>query len=180
MERLNIIGICGSLRKGSYNRFVLQNIKEMFKDEINLEILDISKLPLYNEDINEKDANSVIELKDKIENSDGVIIATPEYNFSISGALKNALDWFSKGDIKPFNNRKVAIISASLGLLGGARVQYHLRQVLLCLNSDVIRGPEVFIGHASKKMDESGKFIDEGTINITKDLINNLITKIKE
>lgn len=180
MGKLNIVGISGSLRKNSYNKLVLQNIKELFKDEINLEILDISNLPLYNEDIDEKEAGNVIELKQKIENSDGVIIATPEYNFSISGVLKNALDWFSKGEITPFDSKKVAIISASLGLLGGARVQYHLRQVLLCLNSDVIKGPEVFIGHASKKIDENGKFIDEGTINITKELVLNLISEIKK
>ncbi len=179
MNKLNIVGISGSLRMGSYNTRVLQNIKELFSNEINLEIVDISGLPLYNEDIDEKNVESVMILKEKIANSDGVIIATPEYNFSIPGVLKNALDWVSKGDVKPLNDKKVAILSASLGFLGGSRVQYHLRQVLLCLNSDVIRGPEVFIGSVYNKIDENGKLIDEGTINITKELIANLISKIK-
>lgn len=179
MGKLNIVGISGSLRKGSYNTIILKNIKELFSDEIDLEIVDISELPLYNEDLEEKNVESVVKLKEKLSNSDGVIISTPEYNFSISGVLKNALDWVSKGDVKPLNDKKVAILSASLGFLGGSRVQYHLRQVLLCLNSDVIRGPEVFIGSVYNKVDENGKLIDEGTIKITKELISNLISEIE-
>lgn len=174
MNKLNIVGICGSLRKGSYNKIVLENIKEKFSDKINLEILDISKVPFFNEDIDVNTLESVNILKDKIDKAEAVVIATPEYNYSVPGVLKNTIDWLSRGEIKPFDNKKVAIVSSSLGFLGGARVQYHLREVLLCLNADVIKKPEVFIGDVHKKVNDKGEIIDEMTIKILGELIEQI------
>ncbi len=178
MEKLKIVGISGSLRIKSYNTAILYNIKKIFKDKIDLEILDISDIPFFNEDIENNNIASVDKLKNKILNADGVIIVSPEYNYSIPGVLKNAIDFLSRGSIKPLVNKKVALISASLSILGGSRMQYDLRKVLLCLDADVIKKPEIFIPEVNKTVDESGKIIDAKVLEKINALIDNLILNI--
>lgn len=176
---MKIVGIVGSLRKESYNKYALEYVKEILNDDVSFEILDISSIPMFNEDLESNIPESVKEFKEKISEADAIIISTPEYNFSIPGVLKNALDWASR-EPYPFDEKKVAIMSSSIGVLGGARMQYHLRQVLLSLNADVIREPEVFIMKCDSKFDESGKLIDEFAKKNIKDLVENLLKSIKK
>lgn len=178
MEKINIIGISGSLRKGSYNTIVLENIQNKFSDKVNLEIADISQIPFFNEDIENDDIESVKTLKEKVLNADAVILAGPEYNYSLSAVLKNAIDWLSRGDVKPLVGKKVAILSATLGFLGGARMQSDLREILLCIDADVIKKPEVFIGSVYNKIGEHGEIIDQPTLEIMEKLIDQLILEV--
>jgi len=122
----------------------------------------------------------VKEFKRKIRESDAILISTPEYNYSIPGVLKNALDWAARpyGD-NPFEGKPVAIMSASIGMLGGARAQYHLRQVLVYLNTITINKPEVFVAFAHKKFDENGNLVDEETKKYIAELLRNLVNTAK-
>jgi chromate reductase len=174
MERLKLVGISGSIRKSSYNRVVLESIKELFKDSIDIEVIDISNIPLFSEDIENDYIKSVSDLSTSIINSDGVIICSPEYNYSIPGVLKNTIDFISRDKRKPLSNKRVAIISSSTGKLGGSRMQYDLRKVLICLNADVIRKPEIFISEVDTKINDNNKVIDESVLEAITLLVNNL------
>jgi chromate reductase len=178
MKEIKLVGFTGSLRKGSYNMTTLVAIKELLPKGVTLEILDVSKIPFFNEDIEINPPKEVKYLKEKMSLADGVILATPEYNYSIPPVLKNALDWISRGEVTPLEGKNVALISASLSMLGGARVQYHLRQVLVALDANVLNYPEVFIAKAHEKFDENGKIIDEKTKEVIKELIDELLKKI--
>lgn len=180
MHKINIIGISGSLRKESYNTSVLKFIKESMSEKINMDIVDISSIPLFNEDLENNTPEAVRILKEKINKCDAVIISTPEYNFSVPGVLKNALDWISRGEFKVMDGKPTAIMSASLSVLGGARVQYSLRNVLLSLNAKVLNRPEVFIMNANEKFDEKGTIIDERTKKSIQKIINVFLEEIKK
>jgi chromate reductase len=164
MTKLDIVGLCGSLRAGSLHRMVLGLAAESMPAGLELEIAEYRDVPFFNADLM---ANgfppAVTALRERIRRADGVVIATPEYNFSIPGVLKNALDWVSRGDDQPFAFKPVAILTASPGLLGGVRVQYELRRVMLFLNGQVLAKPEVFIGSAAAKFDREGRCIDDTT-----------------
>lgn len=161
-EKLIIIGFTGSLRRNSYNKAALFAAKEMLPEGVELEILDISNLPFFNEDVEAQGVpQSVVEFKNKLSAADAVLISAPEYNYSIPPVLKNALDWASRGPDLPLYGKPLAIMSASLGMFGGARAQYHLRQVCVVLNLLPLNTPEVFIINASTKFDEDGKLTDE-------------------
>lgn len=175
---INIIAFTGSLRKGSYNMATLINAKELIKEKANIEIIDISKLPLLNEDEEFPTPESVSDFRKKLNDSDGILIATPEYNYSIPPVLKNALDWASRGE--EINNKPVAIISASPSILGGSRAQYQLRQIFVALNLNVINDPEVFITKANEKFDENGQLIDEYTRMSIVKLLTALIKEIEK
>jgi chromate reductase len=141
-----------------------------------MEIADISKIPLYNQDENEKGfPDSVTKLVDQINAADCVVFSTPEYNYSIPGVLKNAIDWVSRSPDKPFNNKPAAIIGASPGKIGTARAQYHLRQVGVFLNIRFLNKPEVMIGECMSKY-EDGKLTDQGTI----DYLGKMIEALRE
>jgi chromate reductase len=118
----------------------------------------------------------VKDFKSKIREADAILIATPEYNYSVPGVLKNAIDWATRpyGD-NPFNEKPVAIMSASVGMLGGARAQYHLRQIFVFLNMYPINGPEVIVTFAQDKFDANGKLIDENTQKYLRQLLQNLV-----
>jgi chromate reductase len=118
----------------------------------------------------------VQKLREKIAQADGLVFATPEYNYSISGVLKNAIDWASRPPEQPFNEKAVAILGASGGALGTARAQYHLRQMGIFLNMRFVNKPEVFIGGASTKFDAAGNLTDEATKGLIKDLMAELVT----
>ncbi|MEM2373429.1 MAG: NAD(P)H-dependent oxidoreductase [Thermoproteota archaeon] len=152
------------MRKGSYNRALLRAAAELMPRNAKLEIFDIEGIPLYNQDFENDVPAKVKEFKEKIRRADAILIATPEYNYSFPGVLKNAIDWASRppGD-NSFEGKPVAIMSASIGTLGGARAQYHLRQVLIALNMYPINRPEVMVPLAREKFDENGRLIDEST-----------------
>jgi chromate reductase, NAD(P)H dehydrogenase (quinone) len=174
---LKILGFAGSLRAGSYNRALLRATTDLMPEDAELEIFDIGDIPAFNQDI-ERDMMpaKVKELKSKIRDADAILIATPEYNYSVPGVLKNAIDWASRpyGD-NPFNEMPVAIMSASVGMLGGARAQYHLRQIFVFLNMYPINSPEVVVTFAQDKFDSSGKLVDETTKKFLRQLLQNLV-----
>jgi len=137
---------------------------------MRLEIAEWRDVPVFDADVLARgEPPGVTILKRRIREAAGVIIATPEYNFSLPGGLKNVLDWLSRGADQPFVHKPVAILSAATGPLGGARVQYDLRRVLLFVNAAVLSKPEVFIGMAAAKFDPDGHCIDEATRRFVSD-----------
>ncbi len=164
MSTLDIVGICGSLRKASINHAALRLAGQLMPTGMALDIIDWRDVPLFDGDVLAQGLPpAVAALRERVRRADGVLIATPEYNFSIPGGLKNLLDWLSRGDDQPFALKPLAMLSASPGPLGGARVQYDLRKVMLFLNAAVLVKPEVFIGAAGAKFDAQGLCTDDTT-----------------
>lgn len=165
MSTLDVLGLCGSLRAASLNRMALRLAGELMPASMKLDVAEWRELPFFDGDVLAQGLPpAVAALRERVRRADAVLIATPEYNYSIPGGLKNVLDWLSRGDDQPFAGKPVAILSASPGPLGGARVQYELRRVFLFLNSMVLVKPEVFIGAATGKFDAaSGACTDETT-----------------
>lgn len=161
---LQILGISGSLRKGSYNTALLRAAKELAPGGVQIDIADLTAVPLYNEDIHQHGfPPSVVALRQKIAAADALLIATPEYNYSIPGVLKNAIDWVSRPPDQPFGGKPLAIMGASPGGAGTMRSQYHLRQVCVFLDLLVLNKPEVFVSHAHEKVDANGRLSDDKT-----------------
>jgi chromate reductase len=171
-----ILGFAGSLRKGSYNKALLRAAATLMPDGSKLEIFDLEGIPPFNQDYEKQPPEKVKEFKAKIRAADALLIATPEYNFSVSGVLKNAIDWASRpyGD-NAFEDKPVAIISASIGMLGGARAQYHLRQVFVTLDMHALNWPEVMVPYAGDKFDENGNLKDEETKKRIAELLESLV-----
>lgn len=157
-EKLNILGLCGSLRKGSYNHALLRALPGLAPDRMAItEAPPIGDFPLYNADVQASDGfpAPVTALAEAVRAADGVIIVSPEYNYSIPGVLKNALDWVSRVENQPFKHKPVCLQSAAMSPLGGGRMQYHLRQVMVFLEADVFTKPEIFVSFAQTKFDET-------------------------
>ena len=169
---LNVITICGSLRKGSYNRIVLNALPGLAPEGMQIkEAPPFSEFPLYNADIQNSTGFPVPvqTLADAIRSADGVIFVTPEYNFGIPGPLKNAIDWVSRLQNQPFAGKPVALQSASPGPVGGARVQYDMRRSMVFLDALTLNKPEIFIGNCAQRLDDkTGKITDEATIGFIK------------
>lgn len=161
---MKILGFAGSLRKGSYNKALLRAAGELLPEGVTLETYDIAGIPLFNQDLEMDLPAAVKEFKAKIREADAILIVTPEYNYSIPGVLKNAIDSASRphGD-NAFDGKPVAIMSAVTGMIGGARAQYHLRQSFVFLNMFPINGPEVIVTFAKNKFDENLRLIDQDT-----------------
>jgi chromate reductase len=174
--KIKILGFAGSLRVGSYNKALLRAATALLPDDVTLEIFDVNDIPPFNQDLEMDMPPTVKEFKSKIREADAIVIATPEYNYSVPGVLKNAIDFASRpyGD-NPFNDKPVAIMSASIGMLGGARAQYHLRQMFVFLNMHPVNGPEVIVTSAQNKFDSNGNLIDENTRVFLKQLLQNLV-----
>ncbi len=171
-----ILGISGSLRRQSYNRVALRAAQQLLAAEVRLDIFDLDGIPLFSEDDERQLPAKVIELKKRIREADAVLIVTPEYNYSIPGVLKIAIDWGSRpyGD-NAWNEKPVAIMGASIGKFGTARAQYHLRQVLVSLNMHPINRPEVMIANAAEHFDAEGNLTDETTRGLIRQLLDNLV-----
>src|SRR5262245_36928180 len=161
----HVISICGSLRKGSYNRIVMNLLPGLAPAGMTIkEAPSFSAFPLYNADIQNSSGfpAPVNALADAIRAADGVIFCTPEYNFSLPGGLKNAIDWVSRLPNQPFAGKPIAIQSASPGPLGGGRVQYDLRRMMVFLDALTLNKPEIFVGGCATKIDEkSGEVKDD-------------------
>ena len=178
---IKIAGFTGSLRKDSYNKAALRAAAELIPEGAELDLIDLADIPFYNEDEETKGLPpSVSSFREKLAAADGVLIATPEYNYSIPPVLKNALDWVSRGDDLPLYGKPAAILSVSQGMLGGARVQYHLRQVCVALNLLVLNKPEVFIGNAEEKFDEEGRLADKRSRDMLQRLLKALVQRVRE
>ena len=180
-----VLGICGSLRAKSYNMAALKAAGELMPADLSLTITQYADIPLYNQDIQDKGfPEPVMRLNKEVLDADAILIASPEYNYSVSGVLKNALDWLSRiQPAQPFKNKPVAIISATGGPLGGARNQYELRKILGCFEALVLSRPEIFIGMEQTKFDAELKLTDEPTRKILGDQMKAFadhITKVKK
>jgi chromate reductase len=164
MSRFDIVGLCGSLRRASLNLAALRLAGELMPASMRLSIEPWRELSVFDGDVFAHGLPApVAVLRERIRRADAVLIATPEYNFSLPGGLKNVLDWTSRGEDQPWAHKPVALLSASPGPLGGARVQYDLRKVMLYLNAMVLVKPEVFIANAATKFDAQGQCGDETT-----------------
>ena len=169
---LNVVSICGSLRKGSYNRMVMNALQGYAPEGMRItEAPSFADFPLYNADVqNSSGFPALVQaLGEAIRAADGVIFVTPEYNYSIPGGLKNAIDWVSRLPNQPFAGKPIAIQSATGGTLGGGRMQYDLRRCMIFLDAWTINKPEIFIGNCSQKIDEkTGQIKDEQTVSFIK------------
>jgi chromate reductase len=176
-KKIKILGFAGSLRKDSYNRSLLRAALEGVPKDGELEIFDLEGIPPFNQDLESQPPQKVKEFKAKIRAADAILIATPEYNYSIPGVLKNAIDSASRpyGD-NAFEGKPVALMGASIGMLGTARAQYHLRQSFVFLNMYPLNRPEVMVPFAQEKIDKDGKLTDQKTKAKIKELVEALVT----
>ena len=164
---MNVLGISGSLRQGSYNTALLRAAMELAPDGMRIEAFDLSPIPLYNDDVRLQGyPRNVERLRTSIHQADALLFVTPEYNRAIPGVLKNAIDWASRAPDQPFDDKPVAIMGASLSVLGSAFANHHLRQILVYLNAQMLNGPEVLVGGAAAKFDAQGRLTDETTRNV--------------
>jgi chromate reductase len=175
-DQISVLGFAGSLRQGSYNKAALRAALELAPAGMTIETFDLSPIQPYNEDVKQHGfPPPVQEFREKIRAADALLIVTPEYNYSIPGVLKNAIDWASRPPDQPFEEKPIAIMGASPGRLGSARAQYHLRQCFVFLNGLVINRPEVMIGNASEKFDEQGRLTDQPTRELIAKLLAALV-----
>ncbi|HEX3664807.1 MAG TPA: NADPH-dependent FMN reductase [Rhizomicrobium sp.] len=164
---IRVFAFCGSLRSGSFNRMTLRAAEELAPERMRFESFDIGEMPLYNEDVRQQGFPPSVEMiRDRIRAADAILFVTPEYNYSIPGVLKNAIDWASRPPDQPFAGKPAAIMGASPSVFGTARAQYHLRQVCVYLNMFPVNQPEVLIAAADKKFDANGRLTDEITRQI--------------
>ena len=161
---MKILAFAGSLRKNSYNRMLLKAIEQLKPGNMEIEFTELNDIPLYNGDVEDEGVpEPVSKFKEKIKNSDGVIIATPEYNHAVSGVLKNALDWASRPPYNPFDNKAVGIVGASMGISGTISSQENLRHIGVRLNMHIMNTPAVLVMTAQDKFDETGILTDDRT-----------------
>lgn len=176
MDKIKILGIVGSLRKDSYNRAALKAAQELVPDEAILELIELDGIPVFNQDHEKQPPAAVVEFKRQILAADAILFSTPEYNYSVPGGLKNAIDWASRpyGE-SAWQGKPAAIMGVSVGSLGTARAQYHLRQILVTLDMPVVNQPEVMIGNASMRFDPAGRITDEPTRQFIRKLLGALL-----
>jgi chromate reductase, NAD(P)H dehydrogenase (quinone) len=173
---LRILGIAGSLRRQSYNRAALRAATQLVPDGATIEIFELDGIPGFNQDEEQNPPAKVADLKKRVREADAILIVTPEYNYSVPGVLKNAIDWASRpyGD-SAWNGKPVAIMGASVGTIGTARAQYHLRQMFVFLNMFPVNQPEVMIGNAAERFDAEGNLTHETTKDFIRQLLQSLM-----
>ncbi|MGA2192591.1 MAG: NAD(P)H-dependent oxidoreductase [Nitrospirota bacterium] len=176
MNKVSILGFAGSLRKGSFNKAILRAATELLPENATLEIFDLEGIPVFNQDLEGQPTQKVKEFKAMIKAADAILIATPEYNYSIPGVLKNAIDTASRpyGD-NAFAGKPVAIMGASPSMLGTARAQYHLRQSFVFLDVHTLNHPEVMVTFAGDKIDAEGRLIDPTAKALIAELLKGLV-----
>ena len=171
-SELSVLGICGSLRAGSYNMAALRTAIELKPPRMTIRIADISAFPLYNEDVRAQGFPLPVEIfRQQIREAEALLFATPEYNYSIPGVMKNAIDWASRPPDQPFAGKPVAIIGTGAGMAGTARAQYDLRRSCVFLDMHPLNKPEVLIGQAQTKFDAKGRFTDEAGRGFIRDML---------
>lgn len=170
-NKLHILGFSGSLRRSSYNTALLEAAAELMPPGMTLEIYDLSQLPLYNQDDEKPFPEVVDDFRHRLAQADALLIATPEYNASITGALKNAIDWASRPPRQPLNGKPVAIIGASTGNFGTLRAQLHLRQILTHVGALTLAKPEVLVARAREAFNADGDLVDETARGFLRDLL---------
>jgi chromate reductase len=183
-EIVTILGFAGSLRKASYNKALLRAALELVPKGAKLELFDLEGIPPFNQDLENEPPQKVIEFKTKIRATDSILIATPEANYTLPGVLTNAMNWASRpyGD-NAFDGKPVAVMGATIGMLGTARAQYHLRQSFVFLNMNPVNQPEVMVPFAQDKIDQNGRVTDQKTNEKIRELLASLVAwtkKLKE
>ena len=169
---ITVLAICGSLRAGSYNKAALRTAIELKPPGMTIETADIGSFPLYNEDVRAQGFPPPVEtFRRQIVAADALLFVTPEYNYTISGVLKNAIDWASRPPDQPFAGKPVAMMGAGAGMAGTARAQYDLRKCCVFLDMHPLNKPEVLIGQAQTKFDAEGRFTDEVGRGLIRDLL---------
>jgi len=172
---ITVLGICGSLRRGSYNMAALRSAIALKPANMAVTVADISQIPPYNEDVRQQGFPPPVEtLRRQIAEADALLFACPEYNYSMSGVLKNAIDWASRPPDQPFAGKSCAIIGAAAGMAGSARAQYDLRRSCIFLDMHPLNKPEVLIGQAQNKFDADGNLTDDAAKGFIRDLMANL------
>jgi chromate reductase len=174
-QQIKVLAFAGSLRKGSYNKALIRAAVEVAPPTVSIEIFNLEGIPPFNQDYEGNPPQRVKDFKEKIRNADALLIATPEYNYSIPGVLKNALDSASRPKQgNPLEGKPIAIMSASTGRLGGARAQYHLRQSFVFLNMHPVNQPEVMLSDAPHNVDANGNVTNEQTRQLIRQLLEAL------
>ena len=172
---IKVMALSGSLRKASFNTMLLHAAKEVAPAGMSIEIYDLAPLPMYNDDVRVAGYPPVVQdFRNTIAASDAVLFASPEYNYSVSGVLKNAVDWASRAPNMPFDGKTGAILGASAGVIGTARSQRDLRWIMSGLNMYVVNLPHVYVGGAQQKFDAAGKLTDQASRDFIKQLLENL------
>jgi chromate reductase len=176
VARVQLLGVCGSLRRGSFNRLLLEAARELVPKDATLEITGIEGIPVYDQDREGEPTPELVAFKRRIREADAVVFATPEYNYGVPGPLKNAIDAASRpyGD-NAWKGKPVGIMSASVGMLGGARAAYHLRQSFIFLEMHPMNLPEVFVAFAPKKFDAQGRLTDAETRKVVERFLAALV-----
>lgn len=176
MNKFNILGIVGSLRKDSYNGFALNAAQELLPDDAELDLVDLHGIPVFNQDDELAPPAAVLEFKQKILAADAILFATPEYNYSLPGGLKNAIDWASRPyGQSAWQGKTAAVMGVSIGIFGTARAQYDLRKILVALDMPVVVQPEVMIGNAAERFDQNGHLTDERSRQLIRNLLSTLV-----
>jgi chromate reductase len=179
-DYFQLVGISGSLRKGSFNTMLLKAASQVLPFNVSMEIISIEDIPLYNADLDLPSAKQrpqqVEHFRKMLTDADGILISSPEYNYSIPGGLKNAIDWASRGEDSPLLRKPVAVIGATTGLWGTTRMQLAFHNVFLFLDMKPVYKPEVLVAQAEKKFDKSGNLIDE----VAKKILKQKLEALKE
>lgn len=173
-DKLRILGIAGSLRRESYNRWALRAAVELVPEGAEIEIFELDGIPGFNQDEEQNPPAKVAELKQKVRAADAILFVTPEYNYSVPGVLKNAIDWASRPPAPPFGKKPVATLGASPGMHGTVRGQTQLRELCIGLGMYVVPKPEVYVAKANEKFDAEGNLTDEATKKFVAELLVNL------
>jgi chromate reductase len=174
---VRVLGIAGSLRRESYNRAALRAAKQLVPEGATLDIFELeSSIPGFSQDDEQNPPAKIVELKKQVRAADAILFVTPEYNYSIPGVLKNAIDWASRpyGD-SAWSGKPVAVMGASVGMFGSARAQYHLRQTFVFLNMYPVNQPELMITNAAQRFDSAGNLTDEKTKTLIRQLLQALV-----
>jgi chromate reductase len=179
-DYIQLVGMSVSLRKGSYNTMLLKAAAQLLPTDVSMEIISIEDIPLYNDDLDlpaAKQRPLVVEhFRKMLTDADGILISSPEYNYSIPGGLKNAIDWASRGEDSPLLRKPITVIGATTGLWGTTRMQLAFHNVFLYLDMKPVYKPEVLVAQAEKKFDKNGNLIDE----MAKKLLKQKLEALKE
>ena len=181
---IQLVGISGSLRQNSLNTHLINAVKDCLPEGVSLEIISIADIPLYNADLDipavSERPEPVNRFRDALAKAEGIVMASPEYNYSIPGVLKNAIDWASRGADSPLLGKPVALMGASPGLMGTVRMQLAFLPVFQFLDMKPVHKPEVLVSQANQKFDENGKLLDEKALELIKRKIQALSQLIEE
>lgn len=177
---IRIVGFTGSLREKSYNKAILYEIQRMMPANVEMEIVSLADLPLYNQDLEHHEPESVSSFKEKIRQADALLIASPEFNYSVSAALKNAIEWASRPARQSVLTNKLTAILGVGGRFGTLRSQMHLRQILHEMDVPILSKPEVYISSGWQKFDQAGNLTDEATREQVQALVDKLVEQARQ